>query len=75
MSGEGPRIQWDQLPARVEGVISERIARLEPALRETLNAASVMGEEFTAEALARVLNADERVVGAARLAEKEDEER
>lgn len=59
---EGPHIQWDQLPARVEGVISERIARLEPALRETLNAASVMGEEFTAEALARVLNIDERVI-------------
>jgi predicted ATPase len=44
----------------VEGVISERIGRLAPELREVLNAASVMGDEFTAEVVARTLKVDER---------------
>lgn len=45
------RIHWDILPARVEGMIGGRIDRLPQPLREALLAASVEGEEFTAEAI------------------------
>jgi adenylate cyclase len=38
---EGPVLDWDALPARVEGVIEERIGRLEDDLRETLAVAAV----------------------------------
>jgi ABC-type oligopeptide transport system substrate-binding subunit/class 3 adenylate cyclase len=51
---EGPDLDWDILPARVEGVIEERIGRLEDDLKETLRVASVEGEDFTAQVLARV---------------------
>ncbi|MGE5602904.1 MAG: ATP-binding protein [Nitrososphaerales archaeon] len=50
----GPSLDWDALPARVEGVIEERIARLAADLRAALTVASVEGEEFTAEVLAQV---------------------
>jgi tetratricopeptide (TPR) repeat protein len=58
----GPHIQLDLLPPRVEGVIETRIERLDPDLREILSAASVMGEEFTAEVVARVLHMEERLL-------------
>ena len=48
------------MPARVEGVIGERIARLPEGLRETLTIASVMGYEFTAQVIARVQKVQER---------------
>jgi tetratricopeptide (TPR) repeat protein len=48
------------LPARVEGVIGERIARLPEGLRETLSIASVMGYEFTAQVIARIQKVEER---------------
>ena len=51
---EGPRLNWEELPARVEAVIAERIERLDPGLQATLRVASVEGELFTAEVLARV---------------------
>jgi predicted ATPase len=57
-----PRLDWTTLPARVEGAIGERISRLDPSLRELLQVASVVGEEFMAELVARVLNIDEREV-------------
>jgi tetratricopeptide (TPR) repeat protein len=47
------------LPARVEGVIGERIARLPEGLRETLNVSSVMGYEFIAQVIARVQKVQE----------------
>jgi predicted ATPase len=46
-------VAWERLPARVEAVIAERIARLPPLWQETLRIASVEGETFTAEAVAR----------------------
>jgi predicted ATPase/DNA-binding SARP family transcriptional activator/predicted negative regulator of RcsB-dependent stress response len=55
----GPTLDWGRLPARVEGVIAERVGRLAPERRETLTVASVEGESFTAEVLARVQGADE----------------
>ncbi|MFL5804971.1 MAG: ATP-binding protein [Roseiflexaceae bacterium] len=52
-------LDWSSLPARVEGAIGERVGRLDTRLRELLQVASVEGEEFTAEAVARVLGVDE----------------
>lgn len=57
---EGPALDWEDLPARVEGVIEERIGRLEEELRDILTVASVEGEDFTAQVVARVREADER---------------
>jgi tetratricopeptide (TPR) repeat protein len=51
---EGPALDWGTLPARVEGVIAERIGRLEKEQRQLLAVASVEGEDFTAEVVARV---------------------
>ena len=51
---EGAALHWERLPPRVEAVIAERFGRLAPECRELLSVASVEGEEFTAEVLARV---------------------
>ncbi len=53
-------LNWEALPARVEGLIEERIARLESNLRETLNIGSVIGYEFAAQVVARVQQVQER---------------
>jgi tetratricopeptide (TPR) repeat protein len=58
----GPAVEWEDLPARVDGVIAERIGRLETELRDTLTVASVEGHRFTAEVIARVKHADARGV-------------
>ena len=57
---EGSALDWDTLPARVEGVIEARIGRLNEELREFLSVASVEGEAFTGQVVARVLEVDER---------------
>ena len=59
---EGPGLNWDRLPARVEAVIEERIGRLSAEEQEMLALASVEGEEFHAEVLARVQGRDEETV-------------
>jgi DNA-binding SARP family transcriptional activator/predicted ATPase len=51
---EGPALDWQILPARVEAVIEERISRLDDDLRQLLAVASVEGAEFTADVLAQV---------------------
>ena len=56
----GPALDWKRLPARVEGVIEERIGRLAEELRAALTVASVEGEEFTAEVVAQVRSMDAR---------------
>jgi adenylate cyclase len=56
---EGPNLDWETLPARVEAVIAERIGRLPEHLRQALTVASVEGQDFTAEAVARVRGVDE----------------
>lgn len=53
-------LNWDALPARVEGVIEERIGRLEDELRQYLTVGSVEGEDFTAEVVARLHEKDAR---------------
>ena len=57
---EGPALDWETLPARVEAVIAERIGRLAEPLQAALRAASIEGEAFTVEVLARVWGGDER---------------
>jgi tetratricopeptide (TPR) repeat protein len=56
----GPALDWEALPARVEGVIAERIGRLEEELRDVLTVASVEGEDFTAEVVAQVSSMEAR---------------
>jgi predicted ATPase/DNA-binding SARP family transcriptional activator len=55
---EGRQLNWNELPARVEAVIARRIGHLSPACRELLSAASVEGEQFTAEVVADVRQQD-----------------
>jgi oligopeptide transport system substrate-binding protein len=57
---EGPALDWGTMPARVEGVIEERVGRLETELREILSVASVEGEDFTAQVIAQVQEIGER---------------
>jgi predicted ATPase len=59
---EGPGLDWSLLPARVEGVIEERIARLQDDERDMLRVASVEGEQFTAEVVASLRQADARAI-------------
>jgi len=57
---EGPELDWETLPGRVEAVIAERVSRLDSSSRAALQLASVEGEVFTAEMLAQVLGTGER---------------
>ena len=57
---ESPSLDWGAVPARVEGVIEERIGRLEEQLREILSVASVEGQDFTAQVVGRVQDIGER---------------
>ena len=52
---EGRSLDWEHIPPRVEAVIAERIDRLPQDAQMLLRAASVEGDEFTAEVTARVL--------------------
>jgi tetratricopeptide (TPR) repeat protein len=51
---EGPELDWQLLPVRVEAVIAERIRRLPQGLQDVLAVACVEGETFTAEVIASV---------------------
>ncbi len=59
---QGQTLDWSQLPTRVEAVIAERIERLLPEWQTILTTASIEGEVFTAEAVARVQGVDERTI-------------
>jgi len=51
---ESANLDWELLPSRVEAVIAERIGRLSQECQSLLATASVEGEEFTAEVVARL---------------------
>jgi tetratricopeptide (TPR) repeat protein len=55
-------LEITDFPARIEGVIEERFSRLDADSAEILRLASVEGERFTAQAVARLLDLDERSV-------------
>jgi predicted ATPase len=57
---EGRAFDWHTLPSRVDAVIMERISRLTDKTREVLTLASVEGQEFTAEVIARLRNEEVR---------------
>ncbi|MCP4359283.1 MAG: hypothetical protein GY796_14820, partial [Chloroflexi bacterium] len=57
---EGPTLDWQTLPTKIEGVIAERIGRLPENLRQTLSIAGIEGEIFTAEVVAQVQGITER---------------
>lgn len=59
---EGTTLDWKVFPARVEAVIEERINRLDLDLQEILNVASMEGEVFTAQVVAKVRNLPEKSV-------------
>ncbi len=51
----GAALDWQQLPARVEAVITERIERVPDQYQALLDAACVEGDEFTAEVIAEAI--------------------
>jgi ABC-type cobalamin/Fe3+-siderophores transport system ATPase subunit len=53
-----PTLNWERLPERVEAAIAGRIAHLPAEWRDWLTTASVEGESFTAEVVARVHGLD-----------------
>ena len=53
-------MDWKMLPARVEGVVAERLQGLESEILESLSIASVEGEQFTAEVIAEVQSLETR---------------
>jgi ABC-type oligopeptide transport system substrate-binding subunit/DNA-binding SARP family transcriptional activator len=55
-------LNWGSLPPQVEGIIGERIGRLDGELQDLLLAASVEGEHFTVQVLERVQGTTERVI-------------
>jgi tetratricopeptide (TPR) repeat protein len=57
---EGDLLDWKELPARIEGVVEERINRLESELQDILTIASVEGETFTAQVIGRLQEIAER---------------
>ncbi len=59
---ESATLDWETLPARVEAIIAERVDRLPLAQQALLRAASVEGEEFTAEVVAQIQGLAERDV-------------
>ena len=58
----GPMLDWSTLPVRVEALIADRIARLDERARHALQVASVEGETFTAEVIAREVGIGEQDV-------------
>lgn len=59
---EGPSLNWEILPPKVEAVIAERIGRLPHPLLEILTVASVEGDTFTDEVVAQALGMEKRTI-------------
>jgi DNA-binding SARP family transcriptional activator len=59
---QSPGLDWERWPSRVEAVIAGRLATLSDEDRALLQAASVQGEQFAAEVVARVLACSEEAV-------------
>jgi ABC-type oligopeptide transport system substrate-binding subunit/DNA-binding SARP family transcriptional activator len=55
-------LNWESLSPQVEGIIGERIGRLDQELQDLLLAASAEGEQFTVQVLERVQGKEERVL-------------
>ena len=57
---ETAALDWELLPPKIEGIIEERVNRLDEGLQELLRVASVEGEIFTSQVVARIQNLEER---------------
>jgi tetratricopeptide (TPR) repeat protein len=55
-----PSLDWKKIPARVEGVIEERIHRMRKELQDILTIASVEGETFTVQVIGRLQQVNDR---------------
>lgn len=55
---ESLSLDWETLPPKIEGVIEERLGRLEESQLRIMRIASVEGNEFTAEVVASILGAE-----------------
>lgn len=55
-------LHWDALPARVAGALAERVGRLDAATKRVLQVASIEGDNFTVEAVSRVLGLEAAAV-------------
>ena len=55
-------LDWDSYPVRIEGIIQERIGRLEDSLVEVLSYASVQGYTFIAQVLSKTMDTPERSI-------------
>ena len=53
-------LEWNSYPVRIEGIIQERIGKLEESLLETLTYASVQGYRFIAQVLSKTMGEPER---------------
>ena len=56
----GDRLEWSTLSPRVEGIIEERIGRLDDELRDILSISSVEGCTFSVPVVAQILDIQER---------------
>lgn len=59
---EQGQVRWDRLPPRADALVAEQVGRLDADLRATLDVASVEGEEFTAEVVARARELPDREI-------------
>lgn len=59
---ESESIDWDDMPARFEGIVQERVERLENSLRNYLSIASVQGNEFIIQVIAKIEGVSEREI-------------
>jgi DNA-binding SARP family transcriptional activator len=55
---ERQSLDWTVLPSRIEAVMADRIRHLNPTLQKILSVASVIGETFTSDLIAGVLDLD-----------------
>jgi AAA+ ATPase superfamily predicted ATPase len=53
------KLEWSSLPPKVEGIIEERIGRLDEELRDILNISSVEGGTFSVPVVAQILGIPE----------------
>jgi len=53
-------LDWHSYPVRIEGIIRERIGKLESSLVETLSHASVQGTRFIVQVLSKTMGESER---------------
>lgn len=56
------QLNWGKFPPEVEGIIGERIGRLDKKLQDLLLVAGVEGEQFTVQVLERVQETSERTI-------------